>query len=124
MCCSNQIVFSAEHEWLAEPENMTATQGSPVRITCQVSNLGEDDIMVWTSRWPELTLFFNDLKLDGTPDSYFVEPLASGYTLVIPEVGLNDSREFACSVRGWQERSMTLSVLGEQLWNSWTYSLE
>ncbi len=102
-----------EHEWLVEPENQTVTQGSTVSITCDVTNLGEDDVMVWTSRNPDMTLFFNQHKIDGAPGHYSVESRDNGYTLVISGAQVRDSGDFECDVRGWQARSMTLLVVGK-----------
>ncbi len=72
---------SAQHEWLVESYNLTVTQGSTVNISCNVSNLDEDDVMEWTSHNPDMTLFFNQHKIAGTPDRYILSNRATTDTL-------------------------------------------
>ncbi len=60
-----------------------------------------------------MTLFFNKHKIVGTPDSYSVEIGNNGYNLVISDAQPSDSREFECKVRGWQTKSVILSVVGK-----------
>ncbi len=98
---------------MVESYNLTVTQGSAVSIPCNVSNLDDDDVMEWTSHNPDMTLFFNQHKIAGTPDRYSVESSNNGYTLVISDAQPEDSREFECKVRGWQTKSVILSVVGK-----------
>ncbi len=74
--------------------------------------MDEDDVMVWTSHNPDMTLFFNQHKIAGTPDRYSVQSGNNGYTLVISDAQPGDSGEFECEVLGWEAKSMTLSVTG------------
>ncbi len=98
-----------------EPSNATATQGSTVLIDCVVDGLTEDDVMVWSSRNPDKALFHNSLKIENVPQRYSVLPSTSGFSLVISQLMLEDAGEYVCSVSGWQQKSMFLSVNGEYI---------
>ncbi len=91
---------------------MTTTQGSTVLMDCGVDGMTKDDVMVWSSRNPDKTLFHNSLKIENVPKRYSVQPSTSGFSLVISRLRLEDAGEYVCSIRGWQQKSMFLSVNG------------
>ncbi len=107
--------MSDVYEWLMEPRNETAIQGSTVLIDCEVDGLTEDDVMVWSSRKTDKTLFHNLLEIKNVPQRYSVQPSTSGFSLVISQLRLEDAGEYVCSVSGWQQKSMFLSLNGEHI---------